>query len=129
MQGRPLFNHFPSWVFDIIINDLLGDISVDQIPVTGATGCLLNFIRSLEACKNDEDIQLLFTDANGPALEQLISSSDWDPVEVITVENRTTLINMLIYEDAVMRRGRKMKVMCERLLFMSFGKIFERESL
>ena len=105
-----------------MVNDLLGDISVDQVPVAGATGCLLNFIRSLEACKNDEDIQLLFTDANGPALEQLISSSDWDPVEVITVENRTILINMLIYEDAVMRRGRKMKVMCERLLFMNFGK-------
>ena len=122
LQGGPLFNHFPSWIVDIMLNDLSGDISVDQIPVTAATGCLLNFIRSLEACKRDEDIQLLFTDADGPAFEQLISSSDWDPVETITMKNRNILINMLVYEETVMRRGRKMKAMCEGLLFMNFGK-------
>ena len=105
-----------------MVNDLSGDILVDQIPDTLATGCLLNLIGSLEACKNDEDIQLLFTNADGPAFEQLISSSDWGPVEVITMKNRNTLINVLIYEETVMRRERKMKAMCEGLLFMNFGK-------
>ena len=81
LQGGPLFNHFPSSIVDIMVNNLSGDISVDQIPVTAAPGRLPNFIRSFEACKRDEDIQLLFTDADGPAFEQLISSSDWDPVE------------------------------------------------
>ena len=57
LQGGPLFNHFPSWIVDVMVNGPSGDISVDQIPVTPATGCLLNFIRSLEACKSDEDIQ------------------------------------------------------------------------
>ena len=118
LEGGLLFNHFPSWIVDIMVNDLSGDISVDQIPVTAATGCLLNFIRSLEACKSDEDIQLLFTDADGPAFEQLISNSDWDPVEIITMENR----NILVYEETVMRRERKMKAMCEGLLSMDFGK-------
>ena len=122
LQGGPLFNHFPSWIVDIMVNDLSGDILVDQIPDTVATGCLLNLIGSLEACKNDEDIQLLFTNADGPAFEQLISSSDWGPVEVITMKNRNTLINVLIYEETVMRRERKMKAMCEGLLFMNFGK-------
>ena len=76
MQVGPLFNHFPNSIVDIIVSDLSGDISEDQIPVTAAAGCKLNFIRSLEACKNDEDIQLLFTDADEPALEQLLSNSD-----------------------------------------------------
>ena len=58
LQGGPLFNHFPRWIIDIMVNVLSGEISVIQVPVTG---CLLNFIRSLEACKKDEDIQLLFT--------------------------------------------------------------------
>ena len=82
-----------------MVNDLSGDILVDQIPDTVATRCLLNLIGSLEACKNDEDIQLLFTDADGPAFEQLISSSDWGPIEVITMKNRNILINVLIYQE------------------------------
>ena len=69
-------------------------------------------MRSLEACKNDEDIQVLFTDADGPAFKQLICSSDWGPVEVITMKNRNILINMLIYEETVIIRGTKMKAMC-----------------
>ena len=58
LQGGPLFNHFPRWIIDIMVNVLSGEISVIQVPVAG---CLLNFIRSLEVCKKDEDIQLLFT--------------------------------------------------------------------
>ena len=112
LQGVSLFNHIPSWIVDIMINDLSGDISVDQIPVTAATGCLLNFITSLETCKSDEDIQLLFTGADRPAFKQLISSLDWAPVKIIIMENRNILINMLIYEETVMRRERKMTVMC-----------------
>ena len=38
------------------------------------------------------------------------------------MENRNILINMLIYKETVMRRERKMKAMCEGLLFMNFGK-------
>ena len=50
LQVGPLFDHFPSWMVDIMVTDLPGDISVDQIPITAATGCLLNFMRSLEDC-------------------------------------------------------------------------------
>ena len=75
-----------------MLNDLSGNVSVDQIPVTAATGCLLKFIRSFEACASYNNIQLLFTDADGPAFEQL-SRSDWDPVEIITMETRIPLIS------------------------------------
>ena len=46
---------------------------------------------------------------------------DWDPVEVITMKNKNILINMLICEKTVMRRGRKLEAMCEGLLFIKFG--------
>ena len=75
-----------------MLNNLSGNISVDQIPVTAATGCLLKFIRSFETCASYKDIQLLLTDADGPAFEQL-SRSDWDPVEIITMETRIPLIS------------------------------------
>ena len=78
-------------------------------------------------CKSNED-NWLFTDADGPAFEQFISSSDWDPVKIITMEKRNILINMLIYKETVMRGGRKMKALCEGLLAHDFWKIFERES-
>ena len=55
-------------------------------------------------------------------MDQHLSSSDWDPAKIITMENRNILINMLIYEETVMRGGRKMKVLCEGLLPMIFGK-------
>ena len=61
--------------------------------------------------------------------QQLISSLDWDPVEVISMKNKNILINILIYKKTVMRRARKMEAMCEELLFHKLWSIFERESL
>ena len=37
------------------------------------------------------------------------------------MENKNILINILIYEKTVMRRGKKMEAMCEGLLFIDFG--------
>ena len=73
---------------------------MDRIPITSSTGNLLNFIKSLYNCNNEQSIKELFDSANGPVFEQLVSSTDWDPNEAVTVENKEILINLLLYEEA-----------------------------
>ena len=96
-------------VVDILLNEegVSGNFQRDHIPVTSSTGNLLNFIKSLYNCNKEQSIKELFNSADGPAFEQLASSSDWDPNEPITVENKEILINFLLYEETIVRRGKK----------------------
>ena len=84
---------------------------MDHIPVTSSTGNLLNFIKSLYNCNNEQSIKELFNSAdNRPAFEQLVSSVDWDPNEPITIANKEILINLLLYEETIVSRGKTMRV-------------------
>ena len=123
LQNGPFFKVLAPWVVDILLteNGVSGNISIDQIPVTAATGCLLNFVKSLSSCGTIESINELMDSADGPAFEQIISSSDWDPNESVTVENKNILINLLLYEETVGRRGRKVEAIREGLIAMGFG--------
>ncbi len=127
LQGGPHFQHFAPWVVDILRheNGTSGDILLEDIPVTCATGGLINFIKSLQQCETKEAISELFDTSNGPAFEQIISSSDWDPQENVTVGNKNILMDMLLHEEAINRRGRKVVAMCEGLHFMQFGKCLD----
>eukprot|EP00794_Sanderia_malayensis_P017199 gene17199-18929_t len=127
LQGGPHFQHFTPWVVDILTNEngTSGDILLEDIPVTCATGCLINFIKSLKQCETKEAINELFDTFDAPAFEQIISSSDWDPQEDVTVGNKNILIDMLLHEQTINRRGRKVVAMHEGLLFMQFGKCLD----
>ena len=82
---------------------------MDHIPVTSSIGNLLNFIKSLYNCNNEQLINKLFNSADGPPLEQLKSSTDWDPNEPITIENKEILINRLLHEQTISAEGKKWK--------------------
>ena len=82
---------------------------MDHIPVTSSTGNLLNFIKSLYNDNNEQSVKELFNFADGPAFEQLVSSTDWDPNEPITTENKEILINLLLYEETMSAEGKKWK--------------------
>ena len=82
---------------------------MDHIPVTSSTGNLLNFIKSLYNCNNEQLIKELFNSADGLPFEQLVSSTDWDPNEPITIENKEILINLLLYEETISAEGKKWK--------------------
>eukprot|EP00794_Sanderia_malayensis_P014728 gene14728-16262_t len=108
-----------------LLNGTSGDILLEDIPVTRATGCLINFIKSLQQCETKEAINELFDTSDGPAFEQIISSSDWDPQEDVTVGNKNILIDMLLHEETINRRGRTVVAMREGLFFMQFGKCLD----
>ena len=89
LHSGPYFNCLAPWVVDILLNSVSGNIQMDHIPVTSSTGNLLNFIKSLYNCNNEQSIKELFNSAdNRPAFEQLVSSVDWDPNEPITIAIR-----------------------------------------
>ena len=126
LHSGPYFNCLALWVVDILLNEesVSGNIQIDHIPVTSSTGNLRNFIKSLYNCNNEQSIKELFDSADGPAFEQLVSSADWDPNEPITVENKEILINLLLYEETIVRRGKKLEAMREGLKVMGLAPFF-----
>ncbi len=122
LQSGPHFNFLAPWVVDVLFNEdgTSGDISLEDIPINSATGCLINFVKLLRKCDTNEAINDLFNTADGPAFEQIISSSDWEPTEAITLTNKDILINLLLHEETITRRGGKVKAIREGLIFMGF---------
>ena len=96
---------------------------MDHIPVTSSTGNL-NFMKSLYNYNNEQSIKELFDSADGPAFEQLVSSTDWDPNGAVTVENKEVLINLLLYEETIVCRGKKVEAMREGLKVMGLAPFF-----
>ena len=101
LHSGPYFNYLAPCFVDILFyeDSVSANIQMDRIPVTSSTGNRLNFIKSLYDCNNKQSIKELFDSANGPVFEQLVSSTDWDPNEGVTVENKKILINPLLYEE------------------------------
>ena len=96
------------------------NVPLNHIPVTAATGNLINFVKSLNECDTEKSINDLFDTADRPAFEQIINSSDWDADEPVTSSNKTILVNMLLYEETVVRRGKKVEAIREGLKATSF---------
>ena len=122
MKG-PFFPFLAPWVVDILCENqggTSGQISVDDIPLTSATGCTVNFIKSLESCSSNKMISELFDTADGPAFEQIVGLSDWDQNEDITINNKAILADMLVYEELVQRRGKKINAMREGLAVLKY---------
>ena len=73
----------------------------------------------MNECDTEKSINDLFDTADGPAFEQIINSSDWDPNEPVTSSNKAILANML-HEEIAVRRGKKVDATRECLKAMSF---------
>ena len=82
----------------------------------------------MNECETEKFIHDLFDTADGPAFEQIINSSDWDLDEPVTSSNKAILINMLLYEETVVRRGKKVEAIREGLKAMSFTRYFCKDA-
>ena len=126
LHSRPYFNCLAHWVIDILLNaeSVSGNILMDHILVTSSTGNFLNFTKSLCYCNNKQSIKELFNFADEPSFAQLISSTDCDLKEPIIVENKEILINLLLYKEAITRRGEKVEAMREGLKLIGLTSFF-----
>lgn len=82
------------------------DILLNHIPLTAATGILIQFIRLLNQCDTEERINDFIKSGNGPAFQQITGSSNWHPNEHITMKNKDILQNILLYEETIGHKGR-----------------------
>ena len=108
---------------------ILRNVPLSHIPVTAPTGNLINFVKSLNECATEKSINDLSDTADGPAFEKIINSSDWDPAEPVTSSNKAILINMFLYEEPVVRRGKKVEAIRESLKAMSFTRHFGKDAI
>ena len=60
--------------------------------------------------------------------EQIINSSDWDPDEAVTSSDKATLVNILLYEETVVWRGKKVEAIREGLKAMGFARYFGKDA-
>lgn len=77
LRSGHYFNCLAPWVVDILLDkeSVSANIQIDYIPA----------IKYLYNCNNDQSIKELVNSADGPAFEQLVCSTDWDPNEPLTV--------------------------------------------
>ena len=115
---------------EVLLNDkgISGNVTLSHVPVSAATGNLINFVKSLNECDTEKSINDLCDTADGPAFEQIINSSDWDPDEPVTSSNKAILVNMFLYEETVVRRGKKVEAIREGLKTMSFTRYFGKDA-
>ena len=57
-------------------------------------------------------------------LHLIISLSDWDPNEHITMKYKDNLVNMFLYQETIACRGRKKDALMKGLNFIGFDKHF-----
>ena len=126
LQQDPYFSFFTPWVVEVLLNEngVSKDISLNHVPLTSGTGNPIKFIKLLNQCDIVGRISDLFNNADSPASEQISSSSEWDPSEHITSKNKDILVNMLLYQETIGRRGRGVDANREDLNVMGFAKHF-----
>ena len=130
LQEGSYFNYLAPWVVEVLLNekDISVNVPLSHIPVTTPTRNIINFVKSLNECDTEKSINDLFDTGDGPAFEQIINSSDWDADEPVTSSNKAILENMLLYEETVVRRGKKVEAIREGLKAMSFTRYFGKDA-
>ena len=90
-------------------------LSVNDIPLNAATSILRLFSKKVDDANTNEELDSLFSSEQGSAFEQIVNLSPWDMHTPISMENKTLLMSMVVYEKLITKRNRKIKVLREGL--------------
>ena len=130
LQRGPSFSTLHPYCYAVICGQSEEDVSTlltaDVIPLSAATGNLLQFISKIKECTSDQEINEVFNMEEGPAFDQLVNSSQWDATLSVTMYNRETLLSMLIFEELVIKRERQLKAIQEGLKYLNLLEIVKR---
>ena len=68
LQEGQYFNYLAPWGVEVLLDEkgISGNAPLTHIPVTAATGNLINFVKSLNECDTEKSINNLFDTADGP---------------------------------------------------------------
>ena len=90
-------------------------LSVNDIPLNAATSILRLFSKKVDDANTNEELDSLFSSEQGSAFEQIVNLSPWDMHTPISMENKTLLMSVVVYEKLITKRNRKIKVLREGL--------------
>ena len=90
-------------------------LSVNGIPLNAATSILKLFSKKVDDANTNEELDSLFSSEQGSTFEQIVNLSPWDMHTPISMENKTLLMSMVVYEELITKRNRKIKVLREGL--------------
>ena len=90
-------------------------LSVNDIPLNAATSILKLFLKKVDDANTNEELHLLFRSEKSSAFEQIVNLSPWDMHTPISIENKTLLMSMLVYEELITNRDRQIKGLQEGL--------------
>ena len=124
-QEGPSFSCLSPWCFDALLKEpeekLLTMLKASDIPLNAGTAMLHTFISKIDAAETENEIIEIFNSEEGPAYEQIVNSSQWDITVSVSTKNRNQLLQMLIYDEVVVKREKQIKAIREGL---NIGKLF-----
>ena len=126
VQGGVFFGRFQKWIFTYLVDpddaDLLKClIEVKHIPKNAGTAPLLSFIDDLNTAESNQEIFVLCEKAEN---SERINSSQWDIWDSVTMENKNSLIQELIYDEVV--RTRTIEFNYQRVSFLWILRCYQK---
>ena len=101
-NGLP-FPNLTNWSFEALFQSSedvdSSQLSVNDIPLNAATSILKFFLKKVDDANTNEELDSLFRSEEGSVFEQIVNLSPWDMHTPISIENKTLLMSMLLYEE------------------------------
>ena len=83
-----------------------------MIPKVSWTVTKYELIGALEGATRDEDLNIIL---NKPENMKTINSTQWNVVEAVSIENKDTLVQEVIYDELVRKRTEELNVIRDGL--------------
>ena len=101
LQNGPPFPNLTNWISEALVQSnedvVCSQLSLNYIPLNAATSILKLFLKKVDDANTNEELDSLFRSEEGPAFEP------------ISIENKTLLMSMLVYEELITKRDRQIK--------------------
>ena len=127
LQGGPPFQFLPSWCYAVLSQKAEDEIAaiisesdyLSLIPLNAGTAVVISFLKELSNINTNAELDYLFdVNAEGPAYEQIVNSTQWPIDTKITLENIETLKAMIVWEELVIKREKQLNAIREGLSFI-----------
>ena len=119
LQNGPPFPNLTNWIFEALVQSnedvACSQRSVNYIPLNAATSILKLFLKKVDDANTNEELDSLFRSEEGPAFEQIVNLSQWGMHTPISIENKTLLMPILVYEELITKTDRQIKGLREGL--------------
>ena len=111
-NGLP-FPNLTNWSFEALVQSnedvVCSQVSLNDIPLNAATSILKLFLKKVDDANTNEELDSLFRSDEGSAFEQIVNLSPWDMHTPISIENKTLLMSMLVYEELITKGTDQLK--------------------